>query len=156
MAPIAMTGSGPDLETAQALRVVIGRLTRLLRPTEAGTAAELPPTRVSVLLNAERNGPIRLAEIADQEGLNPTLLSRTIGNLVEAGLVERTADPDDRRSAWVQATPTGHRMAQRIRRERTAAVEAALSALSERDRRLVEAALPALEALAAALQERRG
>jgi DNA-binding MarR family transcriptional regulator len=149
------TTTGPELETAQRLRIVFGRLSRLLRPTDAGSAAELTPTRVSVLLNVDRNGPVRLADVADQEGLNPTLLSRTIGNLVEAGLVERTVDPDDRRSAWVTPTATGRRLVKRIRRERTEAVDAALAALPEEDRRTVEAALPALEALAAQLQERR-
>jgi DNA-binding MarR family transcriptional regulator len=147
--------TGPELETAQRLRVVFGRLSRLLRATDAGTAAELTPTRVSVLLNAVRNGPTRLADVAEQEGLNPTLLSRTVAQLVDEGLVARRADPDDRRSAWVDATPAGRKLAQRIRRERTEAVEAALAGLGEGERRAVEGALPALESLAQQLQERR-
>jgi DNA-binding MarR family transcriptional regulator len=154
MAPGA-TKTEAEIETAQRLRVVVGKLSRLLRATDAGAASELTPTRISVLLNAVRNGPIRLAEVADQEGLNPTLLSRTVGHLVEAGLVERSADPTDRRSGWVTATPTGRRMAQRIRRHRTEAVDGALSGLSPADRKAVEAAMPALEALAARLQETR-
>jgi DNA-binding MarR family transcriptional regulator len=142
-----------DTETAQRLRMVFGQLSRRLRPTEAVLAANLTPTRVSVLLNTVRNGPIRLAEVAEQEGLNPTLLSRTVAHLAEDGLVTRTADQSDRRSAWLDATPAGRELAERIRAQRTHAVQVALQELSARDRELVEAALPALEQLAQHLHQ---
>jgi DNA-binding MarR family transcriptional regulator len=140
---------------AQRLRVTLGRLARLLRPTEAGLAAGLTPTRVAVLLNVVRNGPVRLAAVAEAEGLNPTLLSRTVGHLVQDGLVERTADPADRRSAWVEATSSGRRLAERIRKQRTRAVEEALAQLGAADVRALEAALPALERLADELTHRQ-
>jgi DNA-binding MarR family transcriptional regulator len=141
-----------DTETAQRLRIALGRLARALRPTEAGQAAGLTPTRVVVLLNIVRNGPVRLAEVAEQEGLNPTLLSRTIAHLAQDGLVTRTPDPGDRRAAWVDATGAGRELAQRIRAQRTHAVEEALGRLSPEDREVVEAALPVLEELAQQLQ----
>lgn len=128
--------------------MVLGQLARRLRPTEAMLAAGLTPTRVSVLLNTVRNGPIRLADVAEQEGLNPTLLSRTVAHLAQDGLVTRTADESDRRSAWLEATPAGRELAERIRAERTHAVQAALAGLGAEDRQLVERALPALEQLA--------
>jgi DNA-binding MarR family transcriptional regulator len=139
--------TGVDTETAQRLRIVFGRLARVLRPTEASLAANLTPTRVAVLLNTVRNGPIRLSEVAEQEGLNPTLLSRTVAHLAQDGLVTRRADEADRRSAWLDATPAGRDLAERIRAERTRAVEIALSELPPRDRDRIEAALPALEEL---------
>ncbi len=145
--------TGVDTETAQRLRMVFGHLARVLRPTEAGLAADLTPTRVAVLLNTVRNGPARLADVAEQEGLNPTLLSRTVAKLAEDGLVVRKADVDDRRSAWLDATPAGRKLAAEIRAQRTQAVEAALVQLSSEDRKLVEAALPALEQLAQALHQ---
>jgi DNA-binding MarR family transcriptional regulator len=86
--------------------------------------------------------------VAEQEGLNPTLLSRTVASLAQDGLVTRTADESDRRSAWLDATPAGHDLAQRIRAERTRAVEVALAELTAEDRARIEAALPALEELA--------
>jgi DNA-binding MarR family transcriptional regulator len=144
---------GVDTETAQRLRIVFGQLARRLRPTEAVRAAGLTPTRVSVLLNTVRNGPIRLAEVAEQEGLNPTLLSRTVAHLAQDGLVTRTADETDRRSAWLDATPAGRELAERIRAQRTHAVQVALAELSLADRESVEAALPALEQLAQQLQQ---
>lgn len=144
------------MDTAQRLRIAFGRLARQLRATDAaGVAAELTPTRVAVLLNAVRNAPIRLADLARQEGLNPTLLSRTVAHLVEAGLVVRTADADDRRSAWIEPTDAGRRLAQQIREHRARALRAALAKLDEDEQRAVEEALPALERLAAQIADGR-
>src|SRR5947209_14575939 len=93
-----------DLDTAARLRVAIGRLSRRLRTTAAGSAAGLTPTKISVLLTVVRDGPIRLSALAESESLNPTMLSRVIAHLVDAGLLARTSDDGDRRAAWVEAT----------------------------------------------------
>ena len=137
-----------DIETAARLRVVVARLSRRLRPTKAALAAGLTPTRIAVLLTVSRHGPMRLAELADFEGINPTMLSRVTADLVEAGLLARASDQGDRRAAWVSATAGGKRLAERIRRERTDAVQVALEELSDADRDRIERALPALEQLA--------
>jgi len=144
-----------DIDTASRLRVAIGRLSRRLRATAASSEAGLTPTRISVLLTVVRDGPMRLSELASSESLNPTMLSRAVSNLAEAGLIERASDPGDRRAAWVSATVAGKRLAQRMRRERTDAVNTALEGLSPGDRRLLEQALPALEGLAEQLGDRR-
>ena len=137
-----------DLDTAPQLRAVIGRLARRLRPTETAVSAGLTPTRITVLQAVTRRGPLRLSELAASEGINPTMLSRVTADLVDAGLLERASDQGDRRAAWVTATATGKRLAERIRRERTDAVSLALSALSGDEREIIERALPALEQLA--------
>jgi DNA-binding MarR family transcriptional regulator len=143
-----------DIDTATRLRVAIGRLSRRLRATTAGSEAGLTPTRISVLLTVDRQGPMRIADLAEQESLNPTILSRAIGQLVDDGALERVSDDRDRRAAWVNVTEAGHRVAEGIRRERTDALNDALSGLDADDRRLLEQALPALEGLAAQLQDR--
>jgi DNA-binding MarR family transcriptional regulator len=138
----------PDTDTANRLRAAIGRLARRLRPTEAARAAGLTPTRIAVLQTLNRRGPMRLSELAEAEGINPTMLSRVTADLVDAGLVARASDSGDRRAAWVETTAAGKRLGVRIRRERTDAVKLALATLPERERRRIEAALPALEQLA--------
>jgi len=145
----------PETETAAPLRALIGRLSRHLRRAAAGTAAGLTPTGVSVLLAVVREGPTRLSEIAAAEGINPTMLSRVVSDLVEAGLVERTSDERDRRTAWVTATAAGRRLSERMRRERTDALAHALTRLEDRDRRQIENALAALERLAEELGQGR-
>jgi DNA-binding MarR family transcriptional regulator len=147
-----------DIETASRLRAVIGRLHRRLRKTASSAAAGLTPTQISVLLLVSRTGPLRLSELATAEGLNPTMVSRIVGDLAEGGLLERVSDTGDRRAAWVKATGSGKRLAERMRRERTDALNGALTELSEPDRAVVERALPALELLAEQLrlgEERR-
>jgi DNA-binding MarR family transcriptional regulator len=80
------------------------------------------------------------------------MLSRAISALVQTGLLARVSDDGDRRAAWVQATAAGTTLARRMRRERTDAVGSALEQLEDQDRRLIEHALPALEALAEQLK----
>jgi DNA-binding MarR family transcriptional regulator len=147
--------SALDVDTAARLRAAIGRLSRRLRPTAAGIAAGLTPTRISILLSVVRQGPVRLSELAEAEGINPTMLSRVVSDFVHAGLLERVSDQGDRRAAWVEATGAGRRLAERMRRERTDALNIALEALPEADRRSIETALPALEGLAEQLRARR-
>jgi DNA-binding MarR family transcriptional regulator len=141
-------------EDVPRLRAVIGRLSRRLRPTAAGAAAGLTPTRVSVLLHVVREGPLRLSELAETEGINPTMLSRVVSDLGDAGLLQRVSDERDRRAAWVKATAAGKRLAERMRRERTDALTGALDELTVDQRATLERALPALEALAEALKSR--
>jgi DNA-binding MarR family transcriptional regulator len=149
--------TSPALETdlTPRMRAVIGKLARRLRTTNAGIAAELTPTKASALFTIARVGPIRLSELAEMEGLNPTMLSRVVAGFAEAGLVTRSTDPIDRRSALVEITPAGRKLCERMRRERTDALNVALSALSERDRRSLEQVLPVLEELAEQLKGRR-
>jgi len=150
-----MSVTAPSLETdtPARLRAAIGRLSRRLRPTDAARAARLTPTRLAVLQTVNRHGPVRLADLAELEAINPTMLSRVTADLVDAGLLQRLSDEGDRRAVWVKATADGRRLGERIRRERTDAVKVALGALSQEDLQAIERALPALEALADKLKD---
>jgi DNA-binding MarR family transcriptional regulator len=127
------------------LRAVVGRLTRRLRPTVAGSA--LTPSQISVLFTVVRLGPIGLSELAGVESLNPTMLSRIAAQLTDAGLIVRSVDPGDRRSARVAATAAGRRMRERIHRERNRALSEHVARLDEDQREALWQALPALEGL---------
>ena len=133
---------------------MIGRFSRRLRPTAAGIEAGLTPTRTMVLLHVVRAERIKLAEVAEAEGLNPTMLSRVVAQLADDGLVTRESDEEDRRAAWVSVTTKGKKLAERIRRERTDALNRALHGLTESEQQSIERALPALEKLADALKDR--
>jgi DNA-binding MarR family transcriptional regulator len=133
-------------DASERLRAVIGRLSRRLRPTLAGSG--LTPSQISVLFTVVRRGPVRLSELAEIESLNATLLSRITAQLCEAGLIVRSADPDDRRSAFVAATAAGRRIRERIHRERTRALGAHVEQLDEDQREALWNALPVLEELA--------
>lgn len=136
-------------EPTERLRAVIGRLSRRLRPTLAGSG--LSPSQISVLFTVVRLGPIGLSELAEIESLNPTMLSRITAQLCDARLIVRSADPGDRRQAFVAATPAGRRIRERIHRERTRALSAIVDELGESEREALWQALPVLESLAARL-----
>jgi len=138
-------GEGPELSAAR-LRVAVARLSRRLRPTVA--AGLLTASEVDVLLAAELRGPIRLSDLASFAGLNPTMLSRLIPRLEQAGLVRRLVDETDRRVCRVEATAKGHRLLERIRSERNDALSRRLDELDPAEREALLVALPVLEELA--------
>ena len=53
-------------------------------------------------------GPIRMSDLAEFTGLNPTMLSRLIPKLEESGLIRRLFDDSDRRVCRVEATAKGY------------------------------------------------
>jgi DNA-binding MarR family transcriptional regulator len=132
-------------DPATRLRAVIGKLSRRLRPTVAGSG--LTPSQTSVLFSVARLGPLGLSEISEIEGINPTMLSRIVAGLCEAGLISREPDPHDRRAAQVSATPAGRRLRERIQRERAQALQEHISKLDDHERELLWSALPVLETL---------
>ena len=109
-----------ETDSAARLRVVIGKLSRRLRPTGAGSG--LTPTCISVLFTIVRVGPLRISKLAELEGLNPTMLSRVIAELAAHELVRRVQDPDDGRAALVEATDAGVALRERINDERNDAL----------------------------------
>jgi DNA-binding MarR family transcriptional regulator len=143
--------SVPD-EIASRMRAVIGRMGRGLRQTQAGT--ELSPSQYEVLAMVSFRERVRVSDLADVLGLNPTLLSRIVGKLEDRELVSREQDTDDRRVAHVSVTPQGRELHLRIRNERTDALSLALDSLGEQERAALIEALPVLESLAQSLRER--
>jgi DNA-binding MarR family transcriptional regulator len=143
-----------DVETPARLRAVVGQLARRLNSLARGSG--LTPSQLSALGVVARRGPLRLSELAEIESVNPTMLSRVVAALDEAGLVRRRTDPDDRRAGLLEVTASGRRTHDRLRAERGRVLTAGLSRLSPDDVAAVEAALPALEALIDALARRDG
>jgi DNA-binding MarR family transcriptional regulator len=140
----------PD-ELPAELRTLIARLGRRLRQTRAG--ADLTSSHYQVLATTMRNGPLRLTDLASLEGLNPTMLSRIVGKLEAAGLVERRQDREDGRVAHLAVTREGRELVNRVRSERNDALSRALGGLDDEQRGLLVAAMPVLESLAESLAE---
>jgi len=137
------------IEPAPALRSLIGKISRRLRPTQAG--AGLTPTQLSVLATVVRRGPIRPALVSQLEGVNPTMLSRITAKLSHDGLVARRVYPLDRRAVLLVATARGRRLQRRILAERNDALGQRFQALPALQRQRLVDALPALDALADSL-----
>lgn len=149
--------AGADVATELSparLRIVVARMSRRLRHTAA--AGSLTTTEVDMLLVAERRGPARMSDLATFCGLNPTMLSRLVPRLEEAGLLERSADPADRRACLVEATGKASELLDRVRSERDDALSRLLAELEPRERQAIAVATPALEKLAERLRGQGG
>jgi DNA-binding MarR family transcriptional regulator len=140
-----------DADGVTRLRGVIARLARQLNASS--TSEGLTPSQASVLGLVVFRGPLSLGDLADLEGLNPTMLSRVVGRLQELELIRRIPDPADLRSASVISTSAGQEVDSRVKAQRAAVVSACVDQLSDQQEQALSAALPALEALAEALKK---
>ncbi len=139
-----------DADVVARLRGVINRLARQFNAS--ATDEGLTPSQASALGLIAFRGPLSLAELAELEGLNPTMVSRVVGKLDEIGLIRRVQNPRDLRAGLVEITATGLAAHERIKAERGKVVADCLSRLPDSDREAIEAVLPALEALAGELR----
>ena len=136
-----------DADDVTRLRAAIGRLSRQLNASVADNGYS--PSQLSVLGTVARRGPIGIGELAELEGVNPTMLSRIVTKLSDTGLIERITDPDDGRAGVVQTTAAGRKLHARVQEQRSKAIAARLQNMPESQTAQLLAALPALEALSA-------
>lgn len=62
----------------------------------------------SLLFQLVKAGPLRSSALAEAACVDPSTISRQVGELVRAGLVHRVPDPDDGRASLLEATARGH------------------------------------------------
>jgi DNA-binding MarR family transcriptional regulator len=108
---------------------------------------ELSLTSASTLSTLERTGPRRITDLAMIEGVTQpamTVLSRV---LEESGMVERSADPTDKRVALVAVTETGASYIQSRRRAGADAFVQLIDKLTDHELAALIAAIPALDHL---------
>ncbi len=143
---VADRQTSDEAEQAARLRVAIARLARQLRQRTMGG---LTPSQLSCLISVELLQPVRLAELAAREAVAPPTLTRIVAVLVDVGLIERQADPDDARAALITTTAVGRDALQVVRAERNAFLFERLHALAEQDRARLPQLVGLLEQLAA-------
>jgi len=73
-------------------------------------------------------GPLRLGELNRNVLLSQPALSRMVDRLVERGLIERKADPADRRGVLLSLTEAGREVQREIGRRHARSVARALTA----------------------------
>jgi DNA-binding MarR family transcriptional regulator len=94
------------------LRVLEREIVRQLEGETTCCAVTLPQCHVLLELSF---GDLSLSGLTGALDLDKSTLSRTVEGLVQAGLVERSVDPTDRRAVRLRLTPSG--------RERVAAID---------------------------------
>ena len=84
-------------------------------------------------------------ELATRERIQRPTATRVIARLEEAGLVDRTGDPDDRRSCLVGVAPEGRRLLARVRTRKDAYLSRRLRDLDAHERATLDRAAAILE-----------
>ena len=140
-------------ENASRLRRAVHRLARELN-VSASTEG-LSPSQASALGIIVARGPLGVSELAEIEGVNPTMVSRMVRILADAGLVTRGAVETDQRFASIEATKRGRALDKKLRAARDAIVTKCVAALDPAEIEAITSALPALENLVDELQANR-
>jgi DNA-binding MarR family transcriptional regulator len=127
------------------LVTVLEEVTRLVR--RLATTGDLSLTAAMVLARLDREGPVRLTDLAVSEGLSQPGMTQLVTRLERDGLVRRQASADDRRGVLVTVTGRGATLVASRRAERAAALHRLMSRLDDDDRAAITVALPALSRL---------
>jgi len=144
--PEAVTRLSPSAVAAVAgeLRLACMRISRRVR---FESAHEVPPHQFSVLVRLEE-APRTPGELADIERVSPPSMTRTVGALVERGLVARTADPSDGRQVILSLTLEAKRLLKEIRRRRDQWMTVRMKGLTPEEQEILRRAAPILSRLA--------
>lgn len=141
--PAAQTGD------ARALTDTVARLRRVLR-TSIRTEypwESLPMAQIEVLQLLQEVAPARVGDLASRLRMSPSTVSGLIGQLMNAGLVERGTDPKDRRVSVVELTEAGSGQLAEWTGAHERRIATALEQLGVVERYAIAAALPALAQL---------
>jgi DNA-binding MarR family transcriptional regulator len=141
-------GRAPD---AVRLRRAALRLAYGLRAP--ATRYGLTPSRLAALVILGKQGPMRVGDVARELNIAVPSASRLLDVLAESGFVERRDDPTDRRAFLVSLTADGARILEDVQAEGIQELAGHLASLTAAQRAAVDAAVPALEALADAFTQ---
>ena len=135
----------PLSERAAHLRTAIVRTARRLRQEAAAETSGLTPTSVAALATIERHGPMTPSEIAEIERVKRPTITRTLGCLEREGLIDRSQDPTDKRSALVTINGAGRERLRRLRKRKNAYLARRMRDLTDEEVETLERAAEILE-----------
>jgi DNA-binding MarR family transcriptional regulator len=143
--------SGREAQALQSSFVGVVRALGLLRPDTTPCGQAMSVTGAHALGELYAQGPITQQQLADALRLQKSTISRLVDQLTKGGLVERAANPQDRRSHLIGLTATGRRRARRLEEARRDLFDRLLADLAPNERRLVVDGVARLEQAARAL-----
>src|ERR671935_1043783 len=133
----------PHGDEAVEILIEVSRLIRTLTRLMGG-ANEVPAMTVTqrlALFEVGDGGSLRLNDLADRMGVSPPTASRSVDALHELGLVERVADPQDRRALRIDLTSAGKTLLADAKAKAEAAFAPAVAELSDSERATLSALL---------------
>ncbi|WP_222268123.1 MarR family winged helix-turn-helix transcriptional regulator [Modestobacter marinus] len=125
-----------DEEGTAGLGDLLMRFARTQRRRWHATLApwDLSPHQARALRVVCMHDGVRLSELADVLRIAPRSATEVADGLQERGLVERSADPADRRAVLLRPTPEGRRVQHEVDAARAADSEELFARLSAEDR----------------------
>jgi DNA-binding MarR family transcriptional regulator len=90
------------------LRLILAAHT-LTRMAALETGSDAPSAQWRTISLLREHGPQRVGDLAARSRVTQPGMTRLVGQLAEAGLVERTTDASDSRATVVGVTPAGER-----------------------------------------------
>jgi DNA-binding MarR family transcriptional regulator len=109
---------------------------RISRRVRFESAQGLAPHQFSVMARLEDTA-LTPRELAAIERVSPPSMTRTVGALVEAGLVARQADPLDGRQVFISLTAPGRLLLKQTRSQRDAWMATRLMKISPEEREVL-------------------
>jgi len=110
-------------------------------------------TEVGVLRSLAQ-GPRRITELAESEGVSQPGATMLVNRLQERGWVTREADPCDRRAVLVVLTDAGREVFDRLRAEYRALLHEEMATLADEEVRALARAIEILDKLIGRLRAR--
>ena len=133
----ARAESGPANPAGdESLADAFGAVARQLRDKSAETLApwDITPAHLRALRTLSRHGTMRLSELSDHLQIAPRTATEVADALQARDLVQRRADPGDRRATLVEVTEHGASVLAEIRAARGTEAERIFGRLSPADR----------------------
>jgi DNA-binding MarR family transcriptional regulator len=133
----ARAESGPaDPAGDESLADAFGAVARQLRDKSAETLApwDITPAHLRALRTLSRHGTMRLSELSDHLQIAPRTATEVADALQARDLVQRRADPGDRRATLVEVTEHGASVLAEIRAARGTEAGRIFGRLSPADR----------------------
>jgi DNA-binding MarR family transcriptional regulator len=113
------------------LVISLYRLGLVQREIARHALAELGSQGFTALAIVQRDGPVRVSDVAERLRIDLSVASRQIAALVTAGYARREPDPADRRSGRITATERGTSVLRESHRRMVEAFERPLAAWPE-------------------------
>jgi DNA-binding MarR family transcriptional regulator len=123
---------------------VVARINRLATQR---ARLPLPYAQARLLSTIEDQGAARISDLANLDHTSQPTMTTQVRRLEDAGLVSRTADPEDARAVLIRITEKGVETLRQVRVDRGAAVDPYLERLDATDRQTLSDAVRVMRGL---------
>jgi MarR family transcriptional regulator for hemolysin len=125
--------------TKREMLFMISDVGRLLRTYADQKARRFGQTRAqwAVLYRLQRHEGLKQSDLAEELDIQPITLTRLVDRLCDNGLIERRADPNDRRVKRLYLTPAARPLLERIAQQVEELAETVLAGLDAKAIELV-------------------